>query len=220
MKSSSIIQVRLIAIVETHSEPSLQKPAPKSPFLVKHFSWFIVALIACAVLTYAGFVWTLNRQYIRADSVSAQAQGLIADVYQPLKDSASPQSILLDEQEPISGSYAFSLSDGAEQIAFVRSKQVYETSLPYSEIMNTYADNFRTWGWESVAVSDEEVAIDLLFEHPQDDRLLAGICRAPDTEVESATTQYTVFVDFDEGEGSEACKDRICSLAHRYCVGR
>lgn len=170
-------------------------------------------LIACGALTYGGFVWTLNRQYIRADFVAAQAQGLIAGVYQPLKDSAHSQSTLLEEQEPTSGSYSFSLSDGAERIAFLRSKQVYNTSLPYSEIVNTYADTFRTWGWKSVAVSDETVAIDLLFEHPQDGRLLAGICRAS----EANSTQYTVFVDFDEGGGSEACKDRMCSLAQRYC---
>jgi hypothetical protein len=218
VKSASIIYVRLIAIVETHSEPALQKTTPKSPFLVKYFYWLIVILIACAALAYAGLVWRLNREYIRADFAAAQAQRLVAGVYQPLKDNAPEQSILIDEQEPTSGSYSFSLSDSAERTAFVRSKQTYtNTALPYSEMLLAYAETFGTWGWKSVPVNAEAEPLDILFEHPQDDRLLAGMCRAPDSEPEASTTQYTVFVDFDEGGSNEVCKDRACTLIQRYC---
>jgi hypothetical protein len=171
----------------------------------------VLVASACGVL-YLTFNW----QYIRGNFVAWQAQQRIERVYSQVRDMLPKGARLAQEEKPESGTYAFGLSDGAEQLAYVHAQQSFVAPMSYSEVEKHYEAAFTKAGWNANGVTSSVGSVTMVFTPSDDTRVIVRLCHLPDNSIIPAQTTYRISIDFNEGI---SCASRWldCVAAGGFC---
>jgi hypothetical protein len=166
---------------------------------------------------FAGLWLYLNQHYIRGYLVAWQAQQRVESVYTLVRNTVLEGAMTVQMEQPKSGIYALSLSDDAEQLAFVRTQQTLIVSMPYADVEAHYKAVLTRGGWKAQGVTSSAGRITMVFKPFDDPHLMAGLCHLPDDLFAAAKTTYRVFIDFDEGVPCANHNNRLDCVAARYC---
>jgi hypothetical protein len=187
------------------------------PSIVQVIMYALLTIVLSCGCCYLLFYLYLNWPYIRGGFVASQAQARVDPIYQQMLDMIPNGTTLVSEEKPQSGTYSFSLSDGAPRNAFVRAQQNYTTAVGFSEVLTTYEDQLTQAGWVTLPLSTDSTAVSIAFRHPNDENLIVGLCSPVEANLQSNSAQYIIFFDFDETGDCEGRSTRLGCVAAHYC---
>ncbi len=176
----------------------------------------IVGLVACGLIVLR---ISIDNNYGRANRVGDKIIEYIEPLYKQVQDLIPDGAVLIEAQEPISGTFAYGLSDGSTRYAFVEGQQIYASSANLDEIVTHYDRLFVEAEWVSVPLTSWVDRIDSAYHHPLEDGLIVGVCEAQKLSDQRYTIGYSVYFYYQEtgciNEMSQG--DPLYCIAHSFC---
>ncbi len=177
---------------------------PPDPYLrlLKYILGVIVIGLLCFGVVFGLLYLSANLPYIQANSVVDQAKGLLSPLYDQLTAITSPVIQVKNKTGIQSGTYAFSLSDGAERSAHVWAEVNLASDASAESVIAPYRAFWKETGFSEILVTSQPMHVVSLFRSRDDQNLFAGVCLV-NSPAGSKTSYYTAFIDYDTGPKCE-----------------
>lgn len=203
-------------VFEKYSEEAFDNNRPWFRGPLKAIIIFLGVVLGGCGVVYGLFYLTLKLPYMRADIAIGQAKTKVTPLYDQLSAITSSAIQVKSKTGVLSGMYAFSLSDSADQYAHVWAEVDLQSAAPAEEVIAPYRTLWLASGFSEVSFNNTPPNIRALFQYAQDDGYVAGIChvsKSSDTE-----TWYVAFIDYTDGPRCDNPSGRLTCVIADYCA--